>query len=162
MVNSNVYKTQSAGMVKSVCQTFSAWPCNSNDYKTPDIGPVSSNSYERASAIVVNSNVYKTLSVGMVNSNHYKTRVGGVISSEYGAPSTWTVNSNDYKTPDGGSVSSNEYEPTGTELVNQLVLSWLTLKTKVPATVMVNDPLKHKTLKKTNACTWICVCNCTA
>jgi hypothetical protein len=41
---------------------------------------------------------------------------------------------------------------------NQLVLSWLTLKTKVPATVMVNDPLKHKTLKKTNTCT----CNCTA
>jgi hypothetical protein len=67
------------------CQTFSAWACNSNDYKTPDIGPVISNSYERASYGMVNY-VYKTPSVGVVNSTHYKTRVGGVISFEYGAP----------------------------------------------------------------------------
>jgi len=33
MVNSNVYKTPSVGMANSVCQTFSAWPCNCNDYK---------------------------------------------------------------------------------------------------------------------------------
>jgi hypothetical protein len=90
---------------------------------------------------MVNTNVYKTPSVGMVNSNHYKTRVGGVISFKYGAPGTWMVNSNDCKTRVGGSVSSNEYEPTGTELVNP--------EEEVPATVMVNDPLKHKTLKKT-------------
>jgi len=36
MVNSNVYKTPSAGMVNSVCHTFSACPCNSNDYKTSE------------------------------------------------------------------------------------------------------------------------------